>query len=212
LLVDKKWDKMDSSEEQIITLTTQVKQLKKAALLKAKGNGSGNSTKKFGANTSGKSSIAGSAKGTIPSLGIKAKAPAWQITKAGATITHPDHRFDMVWCPEHVSKCGTVNGMYMKAPHDHAAWQKNRTDRSNAEKAAAKERDAVETQGGPSTKKSKGSDAKKLALVKSFTAALTTQFLCSEADAQQIVEKTFASARTTAVTISQKNRSGSARP
>jgi hypothetical protein len=72
LLVDKKWDKMDSSEEQIITLTTQVKQLKKAALLKAKGNGSGNSTKKFGANTSGKSSIAGSAKGTIPSLGIKA--------------------------------------------------------------------------------------------------------------------------------------------
>ena len=41
LLVDKKWDKMDSSEEQIIALTTQVKQLKKAA---PKVDGSGNNT------------------------------------------------------------------------------------------------------------------------------------------------------------------------
>jgi hypothetical protein len=46
--------------------------------------------------------------------------------------------------------------------------------------------------------KDKGSDAKKLSLAKSFTAALTTQFLCSEADAQRIVEETFASAHTTA--------------
>jgi hypothetical protein len=112
LLVDKKWDKMDSSEEQIIALTTQVKQLKKAA---PKVDGSGNNTKKVVANTSGKPGGAGGAKGTITSSGIKAKAPAWQITKAGATITHPDHGYDMVWCPEHVSKCGTVNGMYMKA-------------------------------------------------------------------------------------------------
>jgi hypothetical protein len=144
---------MDSSEEQIIALTTQVKQLEKAA---AKGDGSGNNTKKFGANTSGKPGGAGGAKGTITSSGIKAKAPAWQITKVGATITHPNHGYDMVWCPEHVSKCGTVNGMYMKAPHDHAAWQKNRTDRSNAKKAAAKERAAADKQGGPSNKKPKG--------------------------------------------------------
>ena len=87
-----------------------------------------------------------------------------------------------------------------ESPHDHAAWQKNRTDRSNPKKAAAKECAATDTekQGGPSHKKPKGSDAKKLSLAKSFRAALTTQFLCSEADAQQIVEETFASARTTA--------------
>jgi hypothetical protein len=72
------------------------------------------------------------------------------------------------------------------------------TDRSNAKKAAAKERAATEKQGGPSNKKPKGSDAKKLSLANFFTAALTTQFLCSEADAQRIVEETFASACTTA--------------
>ena len=107
---------------------------------------------------------------------------------------------DSTWygAPKHVSKCDTVNGMYMKAPHDHAAWQKNHTDCSNTKKAAAKERAAAEKQGGPSTKKSKGSDAKKLALAKSFTATLTTQFLCSETDAKRIVEETLASAHTTA--------------
>ena len=48
--------------------------------------------------------------------------PAWQTNKTTNIINHPEKGFSMVWCPHHKSKDGSVNVMYMPAPHNYEEW------------------------------------------------------------------------------------------
>ena len=113
LIAKKKWKQLDPRGQQIIALTTRVDQLQK----RVKDADTALKSAKAGAKADGnpKSSAPGGAKRT--------GAPEWQIKYAGAQIKHPDHDFEMVWCKEHKSKDGKVNGMYMKVPHDHEKWK-----------------------------------------------------------------------------------------
>ena len=83
--------------------------------------------------------------------------------------------------------------MYMPAPHDHAAWVKNKAEKQAAWKEKQKSQRAAKRKGKPddaskSNKKSSSSGGgEKLTLSKSFRAALTTKVQLSDAEIQDLV-------------------------
>ena len=95
LLASKQWDQMDSSQEQIIALTTQVEKLKKAAAKPQPHSSHNKGGVSPGANTSGKSGDKGDAKGSVSLIGAQPRVPTWQITKKGPKIQHPEHSYSM---------------------------------------------------------------------------------------------------------------------
>jgi hypothetical protein len=54
--------------------------------------------------------------------------PSLAEDKEGQYIPQDGKKY--VWCPHHVSKDGTINGLYMAFPHDHDAWAVKKADRN----------------------------------------------------------------------------------
>lgn len=177
LVEEKKWTKLDSSAEQVIALSTELKDVKKQLAAKKAGGGGGG-------NSGGDAS--------------KTYAPSWQVTYTKKTIEHPKEKYEMVWCSKHTSKDGKVKGMYMRAPHDHDKWVEEKKKRKSAwqEKLAAKKAEKSSSS-KPDRKKSagKGSDktsSKKLKLSKSLQSAFCTQFHCTPADLDKVMASAHA--------------------
>ncbi len=109
----------------------------------------------------------GGGKGNATDGGVKPTktcCPEWQVTKKGSSYTHKDEKYS--WCPHHHSKDGSINGLYMPAPHDHNAWAK-----AKAEHAAKFKKDKRDKEGSKSkdpgsgpAKKHKADNKLKLAM------------------------------------------------
>ena len=110
------------------------------------------------------------------------------ITKVGHHTKHPQTGETMVWCDKHKSKNCVVNGMYMKALHDHDEWPAKHAQRSKDYRERANNKRKVRRDaGGGNHKGSKSKDknktknkdqggTSKMALSKSFMAGLATTF------------------------------------
>ena len=110
-------------------------------------------------------------------------------------MIHPKFGTKMVWCPHHKSKDGVVNGMYMRAPHDHDEWLARRAERQkerqDKKKARAGNTEAPAEQGGDA-KRQKSISPGKLSLAKSFQSAYCSRFILSEEDAEPLTQKVLA--------------------
>ena len=83
----------------------------------------------------------------------------------------------MVWCPHHKSKDGSVNDMYMPAPHNHEEWQKKKSNYdATSNHRGKRERDPSDANNGGSKTKS----SLTLALNKKLTTALVMQYHLSQ--------------------------------
>jgi len=136
--------------------------------------------------------------GTKPPPTTKAKknrAPKWQITKVADMIKHPDTGIDMIWCPEHISSDGEVNGMYMPHPHNHEQWaaarKKKRADMKAAAATKKRKNDGKHKDDTTSFKKagSINNGTTKLALTDSFKTALMTQLCINETDIDTVINE-----------------------
>ena len=117
-------------------------------------------------------------------------APKWQYTHTGPKRKHKEHGYDMVWCAEHKSPCGTVQGMYMKAPHNHEEWALNKKKRRaewKAKKDAEKKSKGSSSPSLSSSKSGTGTKPNKLTLAKSVRSAFCTQFQVAEADVDEVL-------------------------
>ena len=68
-------------------------------------------------NTGIKGNINGTKKTSLE--GIKPD-DLWRVTKKSDTITRDGVKYTL--CPHHKSKDGSIEGSYMKAPHNHNEW------------------------------------------------------------------------------------------
>jgi hypothetical protein len=200
------WETLDSSREQIIALTTKIKDLErgrsKCKTLMAGGNGSGN--------TNG----GGSGEG-FPEKSKPGCASSWQITFKGDHITHPEKGFDMVWCKDHTSRDGVVNGMYFRHPHNHQVWElekKKSIAKHKLEKEKKKNEDVKAHLGKTETPKKHKSTANKLALKTTMKSMLCTTFCVSKKEADDLcprkLQRLLLATMPMVVTIRQKIRSG----
>ena len=178
---------MDSSQEQIIALTTQVKALKLSAVKPPS-----DQSKKNGGNKGNPLKDTDATKGTARK-GVKGSGTLeWKITNKGTTMKHPDTGIGMVWYPRHVSQDRKVNGMYMTIPQNHDEWQTKKDAGCAAWKASVKERKKASAYGSkesPAKKSKTGPNHLALSKSKSFTLALCTNFMCSESDAENILQQ-----------------------
>ena len=115
LVGEKSWNKTSDKDAKIIALTTSInKQKKKWSDLVTKMNSSGVFTSKRGQDTK---------KSHKPQKN-NSDLPAWRTTFKGKNITGEDG-ISYDWCKEHVRE-RKYNGIYMPAPHDHAAWKRKK--------------------------------------------------------------------------------------
>ena len=124
MVADGSWVTTNEKETKIVALTSSFQEIRKRVGELAKrvsfsgDNKSGGDSKKNGG---GKGNATdGSAKST------KTCCPEWQVTKKGSSLTHEGKKY--TWCPHHHSKDGSINGLYMPAPHDHDAWAKAKAE------------------------------------------------------------------------------------
>ena len=99
-----------------------------------------------------------------------------------------------------MNKENGIDGMYLRAPHNHAKWlelKKKRIEERNTQKsgkrkaaAASSSSSSASNDTNKQTKTSKGNSGK-LALSKSFLAGLTTTFLCSKQEATEFFDKHY---------------------
>ena len=126
----------------------------------------------------------GSAKST------KTRCPEWQVTKKGSSLTHEGKMY--CWCPHHHLKDGSINGLYMPAPHDHGAWAKAKAERVEKFKKTKRDKEGGKGSGtGSSSKKHKTDEKLKLALSDKLTQALVTQHHLSQTEADEVFNKAF---------------------
>ena len=169
---DGTWTRLTAKDQAFVALTTKIKKLEKRLADDGTSAGGDKPNPK------------------TPSGG--GGAPGWMITKVGHHTKHPETGETMVWCDKHKSKNGVVNGMYMKAPHDHDEWLAKRVQRSKEyRERASNKRKAGRDAGGDDKKGSKSKDknkdhggTSKMALSKSFMAGLATTFSCNDAEAK----------------------------
>jgi hypothetical protein len=143
---------------------------------------SGGNSKKNGGGKG--NAIDGGAKST------KTHCPEWQVTKKGSSLTHEGKKYS--WCPHHHSKDGSINGLYMPAPHDHGAWAKAKAERVEKFKKAKRDKEGGKGSGtGSPPKKHKADEKLKLALSDKLTQALVTQHHLSQTEADEVFNKAF---------------------
>ncbi len=89
------------------------------------------------------------------------------------------------------SKDGSVNGLYMPAPHDHDVWAKAKAERVEKFKRRKQDKeDGKARESGPA-KKHNADDKLKLALNDKLTQALVTQHHLSQNKAEELFNKVF---------------------
>jgi hypothetical protein len=119
-----------------------------------------------------------------------ATSRAWMLTKTTNIIKHPTRGYDMKWC----KLCGpgrnkgTLTGMYMQAPHNHAKWlltKKEKQANFDAKKKALK---ADKSKAGDDTN-STNNDAKHLKLSDTIVNGLTTEMMLGDSKACIIAKR-----------------------
>ena len=95
------------------------------------------------------------------------------------------------WCPHHYSKDGSVNGLYMLAPHDHDVWAKAKAERIEKFKHGKRDKEGGKAKESGPAKKHNADDKLKLALNDKLTQALVTQHHLSQNEAEELFNKVF---------------------
>ena len=180
------WNKMSEDKTKLIALMTKVNELpKKNQQLesKLKSNSEEHSGKSSGKEKKSNSS-GGVQQHKLTPEQLKAQME-WCTVKKGNTCTR--NGSDWVWCGIGHGREG--KGLYMPKGHYHAKWAENKKEKD----AKFAERRAQKDKAGNDNAGNKGSNAnsiaKKLALSKHLTAALTIQIGISDADASKFAEK-----------------------
>ena len=109
----------------------------------------------------------------------------WRAVKKGNTCTGDGSNW--VWCG--IGHGPEGKGLYMPKGHYHAKWAENKKEKDAkfAERRAQKDKTGNDNAGNKGS--NANSIAKKLALSKHLTAALTIQIGISDADASKFAEK-----------------------
>jgi hypothetical protein len=111
MVADDNWLITNEKDTKIVALTSALENVKKKfGKLAKKVSFSGNGKKDGGC---GKGGGGRNSK-------TKTHCPAWQVTKKGNTIKQDGKKY--IWCSQHTSKDGSINGLYMPVPHDHDTW------------------------------------------------------------------------------------------
>ena len=191
MVADGTWSNTNEKDTKIVALTSALDTVKKRF---------GELAKKVGFSSDGKGE--GGAKnnngGDGKKGGTQNRCPPWQKTKKGNTITQDGKKY--IWCPHHVSKDGTINGLYMAFPHDHDAWAVKKADRNKhfrEKRERQKEAKSSEAAAG-STKKPKSEptgEKLKLALSDKLTSALVTQYHLSQTEADDLFKNAYKEAQ-----------------
>jgi hypothetical protein len=187
MVADGSWVTTNEKDTKIVALTSSFQEICKKVGKLAKrvsfsgDKGGGGDQKKNGG---GKGNATdGGAKNT------KTRCHEWQVSKKGSTYTHEGKKYS--WCPHHHSKDGSVNGLYMPAPHDHDAWAKAKAERVEKFKRLKQDKeDGKARESGPA-KKHNADDKLKLALNDKLTQALVTQHHLSQNEAEELFNKVF---------------------
>ena len=82
-----------------------------------------------------------------------------------------------------MSEKGKYNGIYMPAPHDHAAWKKKKEE--GAKKREERKNGSVK-QSYPAAPSSKASHSSKMTISKNLRAALVSKLGISDKDAESM--------------------------
>ena len=123
----------------------------------------------------------------------KTCCPEWQVTKKGNTIEHKGRKY--VWCSKHTSKDGSIIGLYMPSPHNHAEWAKTKADKTVVFKKRKEDtKKSGNTQASPAKKsKSEGEDLN-LALSSKFTSGMVTHCHMGQAEAENMFDSFYKNA------------------
>ncbi len=173
MVADGTWVTMNKMDTKIVALTSsfqeiwkRVGELAKRVSFSGNQKGGGNSKKNGG----GKGNATdGGAKTT------KTCCSEWQVTKKGSTYIHEGTKYS--WCTHHHSKDGSINGLYMPAPHDHDVWAKAKAEHVAKFKKGKRDKEGGKSKdpGSGPAKKHKSDDELKLALSDKLTQALVNQ-------------------------------------
>ena len=172
LVGERSWGKTSDKDAKIIALTTSLnKQKNKRSELATKMNSSGGtSAKKVKENK-----LPAKPKNNNGDL------PSWRVTFKGKKITGEDGG-SYEWCKEH-AKAGKFDGIYMPAPHDHAAWKKRKEDYFKRREDRKGSNNKPTSSSAPS---SKGPALSKMAISKNLQAALVSKLGISDKDAESM--------------------------
>jgi hypothetical protein len=114
------------------------------------------------------------------------------LTKTTDTIMHPTKDYDMKWCklcgPGHTK--GTLAGMYMQAPHDHAKWLLNKKEKLAKFNAKKKSLMAKKSKAGDDTN-STHNNVKHFKLSDSIINGLTTEIMIEDSKACKMAKRWF---------------------
>ena len=188
LVNTQEWNKLSEDKTKLIALTTKVADLsKKNQQLESKLKSSNG---KNGGATGKSKSSGGIRQSDLTPEQLKAQME-WRNVKKGQTCTRDGA--DWEWCG--IGHGTDGKGLYMPKGHDHAKWAENKKERDARIAAKRGQRDKAAGKGSnTSTNSSSNGNAKKLALSKHLTAALTTQIGISDADAAKFAEEVMKSA------------------
>ena len=126
---------------------------------------------------------------------MKERCPQWQVNEKGKYCNHPKTGEKYVWCPYHTSKDGSLEGCYMKHPHNHEEWkQKKDGRRSQTRSRPSDKRKAYDHYGpaaGDGANKQEKSSKMKLALNQRLATALVTQHHLSQNEADDLFNECY---------------------
>ena len=168
----KEWDKINDKDATIITLATEMKQLRSQV-----------KSQTGTQHTPAKAKVQFVNPGSI-------NPPAWCTVKVVAKATCPEIGDTFDWCPEHGNANQPKTGMYMPEGHNHDEWfaaRKSRNKAWNDKRKKQKETDSVQEEVIPK-KKSKDSSPGTLVCSKSFKSALVTKVQMSDLEIDEIIK------------------------
>ena len=110
-------------------------------------------------------------------------------------IDHPKTGEKYVWCPHHTSKDGSLDGCYMKYPHNHEEWKQKKDERRSQARSGRRNKRKADDHYGPaadddSDKQGKSSKMK-LALNQRLATALVTQHHLSQNEADDLFNECY---------------------
>jgi len=172
LVGEKSWNKTSDKDAKIMALTTSLnEQKKKWSDFASKMNSSGVTPGKRGQDNEKSHKLRKN----------NSVLPAWRTTFKGKNITGEDGvSYD--WCKEHVRE-GKYNGIYMPAPHEHAAWKKKKEEGA---KKREERKNGSAKQSSPAASSSKTSHSSKMTIYKNLQTALVSKLGIFDKDSESM--------------------------
>ena len=191
MLAEGTWKNTSEKDTKIVALSTKLdktnEKLKEVKKQLANAHGNGPSEKRLEKGGGGRVARRGT---------MRARCEPWQVTKVGDHVTHPKTGAKYVWCPHHKSKDGTIDGMYMKHPHDHEAWLERRAQFDQWKKEGRQGQDRKRKANDPAGNSQQPNASKlKLALNQKLTTALVTQHHLSQTEADSLFNEMYQEAK-----------------